>query len=383
MNAIVPSKLDEYRIQVLPPERAHDLWRSLPQHIKPAVFERNLVNALMANPALMDFDPRLIFREVSKAAGLGLLLDPILGEAYIVTAYNYKTKRVEPQLRVGYKGMCKLARQAGTVSGLYAHEVHALDEVECDLGFPKVFHHRPKLFVDRGDLVGYVAVVAYKDGNFDFEPMSRDQCLGIRDRSDAWKAFTDKKIKSTPWSTDEVEMCKKTVLRRLMKRQEQSPEMAAAFRIEDEAEHPNMDALPVQPRLRVPSPAEVEQIEHQPELPAETVETDHGTDKYRPGDVVDMASEKSDPISSGPIDQPKAEPPKSKLKWPDLRKNYEKWITMAFAEINKQMDGGELETFWNHEIEPQIKSLMPPDADSIVDCYNRRQNALKDDGEST
>jgi len=376
MNAIVPhqpSKLDEYRTQVLPPERAHDLWRSLPQHIKPAVFERNLVNALMANPALMNFDPRLIFREVSKAAGLGLLLDPILGEAYIVTAYNYKTRSTEPQLRVGYKGMCKLARQAGTVSGLYAHEVHALDDVECDLGFPKVFHHRPKLFVDRGDLVGYVAVVAYKDGNFDFEPMSREQCLAIRDRSDAWKAFVQEKIKSTPWSTDEVEMCKKTVLRRLMKRQEQSPEMAAAFRIEDEAEHPNMDTLPVQPRLRVPSPSEIEQAATEP------TESDHGTDKYRPGDVVDMAAEKSDPISSGPIDPPKAEPAKPKLKWPDLKTGYEKWITLAFKRINEHMDGGELETFWNQEIEPQIKSLMPPDQDDVIAAYDRRQNALKAD----
>ncbi len=390
MNAIVPtqpSKLDEYRIQVLPPERAHDLWRSLPQHIKPAVFERNLVNALMANPALMDFDPRLIFREVSKAAGLGLLLDPILGEAYIVTAYNYKTKKVEPQLRVGYKGMCKLARQAGTVSGLYAHEVHALDDVECDLGFPKVFHHRPKLFVDRGDLVGYVAVVAYKDGNFDFEPMSREQCLSIRDRSDAWKAFTDKKIKSTPWSTDEVEMCKKTVLRRLMKRQEQSPEMAAAFRIEDEAEHPTMDSMPVQPRLRVPSPAEIEQQAE----PADEPETDHGTDKYRPGDEVNMKAEatvvvpSADPISSGPIDVDKSAHPggekksTSKLKWPDLRKGYEKWITMAFAEINKHMDGGELETFFVQEVQPTLDKLMPPDRDDVIAAYDRRQDALKAD----
>lgn len=256
-QVVVASRLDEYRIAVLPPERARDLYSSLPSHIKPAVFERNLVNALMANPALMEYDPRLIFREVSKAAGLGLLLDPLLGEAYIVTAYNYKTKKVEPQLRVGYKGMCKLARQAGNVSGIYAHEVHALDDVECDLGFPKVFHHRPKLFSDRGDLIGYVATVTFKDSTFDFEPMSVEQCQGIRDRSDAWKAFKDGKIKSTPWSTDEVEMSKKTTLRRLMKRQEQSPELAEAIRIEDEAEHPEMRTIPDVPRPRVPSPSEV------------------------------------------------------------------------------------------------------------------------------
>ena len=373
MNAIVPaqpSKLDQYRLEVLPPERAHDLWRSLPSHIKPAVFERNLVNALMANPALMAFDARLIFREVSKAAGLGLLLDPILGEAYIVTAYNYKTKHTEPQLRVGYKGMCKLARQAGTVSSLYAHEVHALDDVECDLGFPKVFHHRPKLFADRGELVGYVAVVTYKDGTFDFEPMSKEQCLSIRDRSDAWKAYIEKKIKSTPWATDEIEMSKKTVLRRLMKRQEQSPEMAAAIRIEDEAEHPDMNALPVPARMRVPSPSDVEQIAP----PEQEPEGDHGSDKYRPGDVVKVTPD--DPITTGP--QPEAKP-KSKLKWPDLRKDYEKWMTTAFKRINEHTDGGELATFLEVELQPFLDKLLPPDRDDVIACYDRRQAALKGD----
>ena len=76
-----PTKLDQFRAAILPPEKAGDLYRSLPSHIKPEVFERNLVNALMANPRLMDYAPALVFREVSKAAGIGLLLDPILGEA--------------------------------------------------------------------------------------------------------------------------------------------------------------------------------------------------------------------------------------------------------------------------------------------------------------
>jgi recombination protein RecT len=294
MNQLVaqPSKLDEYRIAVLPPERARDLYTSLPSHIKPAVFERNLVNALMANPSLMEFDPRLIFREISKAAGLGLLLDPILGEGYIVVAYNYKSQKKEPQLRVGYKGMCKLARQAGNVSGIYAHEVHALDDVECDLGFPKIFHHRPKLFCDRGDIVGYVATVTFKDGTFDFEPMSVDQCQGIRDRSDAWKAFKANLIKSTPWATDEAEMSKKTALRRLMKRQEQSPELAEAIRIEDEAENPEMRTIPEVPRARVPSPSEMAPTE--PEKPGSEVSGDPVDDMPDTGEKV-AAAPKADP----------------------------------------------------------------------------------------
>lgn len=213
MNAVaqIPrvSPVDQFVGEVLPPDRRTSLFSGLPSHIKPAVFERNLVNAVMANPNLMKYDPRLVYREVSKAAGLGLLLDPQLGEAYILEAYNYKTKSTEPQLRVGYRGLTKLSRQSGEIDQIYSHEVYSADYVECELGDQKKLVHKPILFSDRGEIVGYYAVVKYKNGETDFEPMSVKQVHDIRDRSDAWKAFAAGKIKSTPWSTDEEEMAKK------------------------------------------------------------------------------------------------------------------------------------------------------------------------------
>lgn len=293
MNAISP--VEKFRQQVLPADKATDLWRSLPAHIKPAVFERNLVNAIMQNPSLMEFHPGLVYREVSKAAGLGLLLDPQLGEAYMVVAWNGKTKRKEPQLRIGYKGMCKLARQAGDVTNIYAHEVCAKDKIECHLGAEKKLIHVPDVFGDRGDVVGYYAVIKYADGSFDFEPMTVKQCREIRDRSDAWKAYTEKRIVSTPWATDEGEMSKKTVLRRLLKRQAQSPELAEAIRLEDEAEF--MEAQTVQrvardsePPLPPPtSPA----IAHHPQ-PAPTAATEP--------DIIDAeVVPPTDPSDPGPM----------------------------------------------------------------------------------
>lgn len=270
MNAVaqVPriSPVDQFVGEVLPPERRTSLFSGLPSHIKPAVFERNLVNAVMANPNLMKYDPRLVYREVSKAAGLGLLLDPQLGEAYILEAYNYKTKSTEPQLRVGYRGLTKLSRQSGEIDQIYSHEVYSADYVECELGDQKKLVHKPILFSDRGEIVGYYAVVKYKNGETDFEPMSVKQVHDIRDRSDAWKAFAAGKIKSTPWSTDEEEMAKKTVIRRLVKRVPQSPELQAAIRIEDQADMiGDVRAIPTQvaaPRLP-PAAPRVAQVTHQ------------------------------------------------------------------------------------------------------------------------
>ena len=112
----------------------------------------------------------------------------------------------------------------------------------------------------------------------------------------------------------------------------------------------------------VPSPSEVEQI-------APLAESEP--------DVVLPA----DQISSGPPPAPpQAEPPKSKLKWPDLKTGYEKWIKLAFQRINSHMDPGELETFFLQEINPTLPQLLPPDKDDVVAAYDRRQLALKDDG---
>lgn len=249
-----PTRLDQFRMEVLPPDRRQELIAGMPPHVRPERFERNLVNAMMQNPGLMDLDPRLIFREISKAAALGLYLDPQLGEAYLIESWNGKAKRKEPQLRIGYRGLIKLGRQSGEISMIYAHEVHKNDLFECILGDQKSLVHKPDVFGDRGEIVGYYAVVKYQDGETDFEPLTVAQAHGIRDRSDGWKAFSEGKIKSTPWATDEVEMSKKTAIRRLTKRIPQSPELAEAINIEDAAEHSEMRNITPPPPPKPPAP---------------------------------------------------------------------------------------------------------------------------------
>lgn len=244
------SPVDQFVAQVLPPQRRAELARSLPSHIRPERFERNLVNALMQNPGLLNYDPRLVYREVSKASALGLMLDPQLGEAYLIEAYDYKLKAKAPQLRVGYRGLIKLARQSGEIATVYAHEVCAFDEIECVLGDQKKLLHKPNLFGERGAVVGYYAVVKYKDGSTDFEPMTADQINAVRDKSDGYKAFKEGKIKDTPWATSYDEMAKKTTIRRLMKRTPQSPDLADAERIEDSAERPMQDVTPPKPQAQ-------------------------------------------------------------------------------------------------------------------------------------
>lgn len=276
MNAVAtisqPTKLERFIGEVLPADRRDEFYRVLPKHISPERFERAVANVLMNTPEMMAADPRLIFREISKVVGLGLMLDPQLGEAYLILGWNAKTRQKEPQVRIGYKGLIKLAKQSGEILNIYAREVHEKDEIECLQGDENRLIHKPRLFTDRGPVVGYYAVVKLRNGEIDFEPMSVQQIHEIRDRSDGWKAFRDGKIKSTPWSTDEGEMSKKTVLRRLQKRLTQSPDLVAAVAIEDNAEFSafdrgRSDAPPAPPRRQVAQRQAQPVIEHQPAPP--------------------------------------------------------------------------------------------------------------------
>lgn len=244
-HTLQASPVESYALEVIgDPHREADLWSALPAHVKPERFKRNMINLFMQKPEMMQYDPRAVFCEVSKAAALGLLLDPQLGEAYIVPVWNGKAGRKEPELRCGYRGIMKLARQTDEIANLYPGEVRQNDHFFAEEGTAKRLEHRPDYTKPRGKPVCYYAVVHYKDGTSDHEVMDMESLYAIRDRSDGWRAFRAGKIKSTPWATDEGEMCKKTVLRRLLKRVPQSPELSDALAMENAS-----DFAPSTPRL--------------------------------------------------------------------------------------------------------------------------------------
>lgn len=267
------SPVEEFTHRVIGDDnQANELWRALPAHIRPERFRRNIINLFMQTRDITECDPRVTFREVAKAAALGLLLDPQLGEAYIVLTWNARLKRKEPQLRCGYRGLIKMARQSGEIANIYPGQVCAKDHFVVEEGTDRRLEHRPDYTKPRGEPVCYYAVVAYKDGTKDFDVMSLEEIHAIRDRSDAWKAFVAGKISSTPWGTDEGQMAKKTVLRRLLNRVPQSPDLSEAIALENAA-----DFAPQAPRL-APRLDVVEGSFSQPAIEAPTVEVTEAED---------------------------------------------------------------------------------------------------------
>lgn len=135
------------------------------------------------------------------------------------------------------------------------------------------------------------------------------------------------------------------------------------------------EAVDVTPaaRPRIPSPDEAEQ---QPQGREE--HPDHGTDKYRPGDTISVTSDSpvgataaikvSDPISTG-----------RQLVLPDVQKDYEGFVSLGIMKIAEHTDGGALETFWNAEIAPFEREVMPPDWEDLVDAYGKQQTRMGGD----
>jgi phage RecT family recombinase len=244
MNAVatVPqpakSKITEFLDRVFVADRVTKM--SLPDSIDPEKFRANLYTAIATNPKLLNCNPNALFIEVAGAASLGLRFDPLLGEAYLIAV------RDEPQLRVGYRGLIKLARQSGEVVQCYAHTVYQKDRFDVALGLDTRLVHVPNLDEDeRGPARLFYAVAKFKDGEADFEVMGLKAIYAIRERSDGYRAFKNGRIKSTPWDSDFEEMARKTVIRRLLKRIPKSPDVSRLLDRDRELEDaPYQDVTP-------------------------------------------------------------------------------------------------------------------------------------------
>jgi len=184
---------------------------ALPAHIPAERFCRVLMTAIQQNPELLECERRSLWNAAMKAAQDGLLADGREG-AMVVRKDRNRGKLAHWQPMIA--GIRKKARNSGEIATWDAHVVCEGDHFQFQLGDAPQINHAYDLRTERGAIVGAYSVCVLKDGTKSYEVMSIGEIHSIRDRSDAWRAFKAGYIKSTPWSTDEGEMCRKTVARR-------------------------------------------------------------------------------------------------------------------------------------------------------------------------
>lgn len=208
---------------------------ALPAHIPPQRFARVVMTAIQQTPELMECDRRSLWGAAMKAAQDGLLPDGREGAMVVRRAWDkesrqsYKAVSWQPMI----SGIRKKVRNSGEIATWDAHVVHENDAFEFELGDEPFIRHKPAL-TNRGKPIAAYSVATLKGGEKSREVMPIEDVYAIRDQSDAWQAFSDGKIKTTPWASNEGEMIRKTVARRHSKVLPMSTDLDDLMRRDDE-----------------------------------------------------------------------------------------------------------------------------------------------------
>lgn len=230
-NEIVPAKpMDRFKQELV--AREGHLRSLLPQAMSVDKFQAIVVAAVADNMDLLDCDRGSLLKACLNAAELGLSLNKNMGEADILKIWDGRMKKNIAQFRPRYKGLMKLALQAGEVLKIESRLVYEKDMFEVEEGIePRIIHKHG--LSDRGEKIGAYCVWKLKNGESQFEIMSKEDILSIRNRS---SSKTKEGTIVGPWKTDEAEMWRKTVVRRASKYMPLSTEAQRAVMVDNQAE---------------------------------------------------------------------------------------------------------------------------------------------------
>lgn len=150
---------------------------------------------------------------VKNLAAIGISLNPAKKQAYLVPRSMGRDKPAAICLDISYMGLMDLAIATGSIKWAKAEVVRESDEFQLGRMDELPLHRYDPFAKDRGPIRGVYVVVKTADNEYLTHTMSADDVFAIRDRSEAWKAYREKKIKTCPWVTDEAEMVKKTCVK--------------------------------------------------------------------------------------------------------------------------------------------------------------------------
>jgi len=240
-NQIVPKTNSDLRLVIQSEKIQEQLVAALPRHYTPEQFTVIVRTQINRNPKLAECDQGSFLSAMLQAAQMGIAPDGRNG--HLIPRFNGKTQRTECTFQPDYKGLVGLVRKNENVADLYAEVVYENDIFKVTKGLHRDLIHEQDVKVDRGAAIGAYAVIAYKDGSYSWEFMSRVDVENVRNRSDSWKAHLAKGY-DTPWKTDEGEMFKKTAIKRLIKLADISQETS--------------DRIAADPEFAPPQPMQVE-----------------------------------------------------------------------------------------------------------------------------
>lgn len=161
-------------------------------------------NEFLATTAMKNQDS--FKRAIINVAAIGLSLNPIKKMAYLIP------RKGRVCLDISYIGLITLAVDEKSIKWAQSEIVRENDHYTFNGVGEKPDHEFKPFSEDRGKIIGAYCVAKTNQDEFITIQMSIKQIYEIRNRSESFKSG-----KSGPWSTDEEEMIKKTVIRRASK----------------------------------------------------------------------------------------------------------------------------------------------------------------------
>ena len=181
--------------------------------------------AIVRNPDLLNCTPISVVEAIMTASQLGLEIASPIGGAHLVPFGKVC------QMIPDYRGLIRLALRKGDVRKLVAREVYEGDVFHIIQGTREDIEHVPQLGGEARadeDITGFYAVATLADAITVHEYAPRGDVDKIRARSKAGS--------KGPWGTDYAAMGKKTLVKRVLKWLDLSPDLALAIEMDTRGE---------------------------------------------------------------------------------------------------------------------------------------------------
>ena len=187
---------------------------------KPDAYITSVLQVLSSNSMLVDVNAETITGAVFTACALNLPLNNNLGLAYIVPFKG------SAQLQIGYKGFIQLAQRTGQIKSINAIAVYDTDTEESAL--KRLTSILPQKV--EGNVIGYVARLETITGFEAHVSMTNEELEQHADKySQTYKSAKSKGKTYSVWHQNWDAMCKKTVIKGLMKYCPMSVELQQAI----------------------------------------------------------------------------------------------------------------------------------------------------------
>lgn len=180
-------------------------------------FVNNLTALVANNVALQECKPLTVMFAALKATALNLPLENSLGFAYCIPYRDNRTGTSVAQFQLGYKGFKQLALRSGQFAVIpNATDVKEGELIyrnrltgECTFQFIENDEERDKL-----PTIGYASYFRLLNGAESTFYMTKDEMEKHALRySQTYRSTNERTKKSSKWSTDFLDMAKKTVIK--------------------------------------------------------------------------------------------------------------------------------------------------------------------------